>query len=260
MSAKENKKPAFRRAISIVLVSLLVAGFIRLFVFASFRMPSGQMENTILAGEWIGVNQLAYGVRLPEIEGNTIRRTYFCNRPVHKNDVLLYRHEGHVMIARCIGLPGDTIETKGFDYYINGKEVLQLPNIVLPYQYRMENDSLVSDQMRRQSLALRDSLTEGAYKVRYLNRYEHYALVDALPDSISLVPYSKEQKDYRIGIPKEAYWVLCDNINASADSRHFGFVRHEDLIGKANFVWFSKDPKQSLLKGYRFNRMFTPVF
>lgn len=245
---------------SIVTISLLVAGFVRFFLFASFRMPTGQMENSVLAGEFIGVNQMAYGIKFPGISGNSLTAHYVCSRPAKRNDILLYRHEGAVMIGRCVGLPGDTIEARGFDSYINGERLLQPPNTVLPYQYPLEADTVIAGLIDRLSIARRDSFADGRLMVRYLDRYEHYFLDEALPDSIPLEAYGKEQKDYRISIPEGSYWVLCDNVNLSADSRHVGFVSQEDLIGKAMFVWLSKEPGTPLWKGYRLNRIFTSVY
>lgn len=245
--------------VGVVVLALLIAGFIRLFIFASFRMPSGQMESSILSGDFIGVNQLAYGIKYPDINGKTLSDCYYCHRPAQRHDVFLYRHDGQVLIGRCVGIPGDTLEVKGFDYFINGKRFPKSPGTVLPYQYRQEYDSIVVAFMNRMDIERRDSIANQEHKVRYLNRYEHYSLADALPDSIPLLAYKKGQKDYRITIPEDQYWVLCDNIDASADSRHFGFIPHKDLIGKAVFVWFSKDPSQSWLEGYRFSRVFKTV-
>lgn len=247
------------RVVRVVIISLLIAGFIRLFVFASYRMPSEQMESAVLAGDFIGVNQLAYGIKYPVFSGNALSSCFYCNRTARRNDVFLYKSDGQVLIGRCAGIPGDTIESKGFDYLINGRRFAKNPNTVLPYQYNLQHDSLISATMRRLSLIRRDSVVDDSRVIRYFNRYEQYSLADALPDSVVLLAYEKEQRDYRIVIPEEQYWVLCDNIDASADSRHYGFVAHKDLIGRASFIWFSKDPSQSVLKGYRFKRFFKSV-
>lgn len=259
MAGKRNKKTTTRWVISIVFVSLLVAVFIRLFVFASFRMPSSQMEGTILAGDHIGVSQLAYGVKYPSFSDNRFSICFHCFKPAQRNDIVVYQHENQMLIGRCVGLPGDTIESRGPDYFVNGKRIPKNPNIILPYRHLLTYDSIISKQIDQLSIPQRASLIDGRYKIRYMDRYEHYSLTDLLPDSISLEIYDKEQKDYRLAIPDNNYWILCDNIDASADSRHFGFIPHEYLVGKATFIWFSKDPSQSWLKGYRFERFFQSV-
>ncbi len=58
---------------------------------------------------------------------------------------------------------------------------------------------------------------------------------------------------------KDYYWLLSDNTDASADSRHFGFIPKTHLVGKASLIWFSKEPSQGLFRGYRKNRFFTKV-
>ncbi len=253
------KKKRIWRWIKIIVCSLVIAFFIRFFLFESFRMPSSQMENAILPGDFIYVDKMAYGFRVPAIENKSLRFPHAYIRAVERNDIVVYKTGNDIMISRCIGLPGDSFEVKAFEYYVNGQKVLQSPDIIMPYRYASEKDTLVWTAMKKYDLPFRDSIDENEEKIRYLSKYEYYILTDALKDSVLFSCYEKDRKDYKIQIPAGKYWMLSDNVDASADSRYVGFVSHDDLVGQASFVWFSKDPLQDFFHGYRWSRIFNRI-
>ncbi len=259
MSAGKIKKKRFLQWVKVIFVSLLIAFFIRCFIFESFRMPSSQMENAILPGDFICVNKLAYGIKTPAIKEKIPQVCYFCTRSLKRNEIVLYKYNGHVMISRCVGLPGDSLEVKDFDYLINGEKFPQSPNTILSYQYDIRMDTIVYSSIEKLHIPIRNSFVENEQKIRDFSKYEFYTLKENLPDSIVFSRYTKENKPYKIRIPEGQYWMLSDNVNDSADSRHFGFIPHEDLIGKASFIWFSKNPAEDIFHGYRWERIFTKI-
>jgi signal peptidase I len=264
MSARKEKKSSVKRWTIVICCSLLLALGIRYFLLESFRMPSSQMENTILAGDFIWVNKTAYGIKMPMITARVFPEiwktpsTIRWPQPVERNDIVVYKTTSGVMISRCLGLPGDTLEVKAHDYYINGEMLLQSPQVILPYQYPLSSDAEVNVAMKDLRIPFRDSFDENGKKVRFFSKYEYYSLTDAL-DSLALECYEKDAKDYKVCIPDGQYWMLSDNVNASAESRHFGLIDHTNLIGRAWLIWFSKDPSQPFWKGYRGKRFFRKI-
>ena len=253
---KRQQQQATWAWVKIVFFSLLVALVIRFFFFEVFRMPSAQMENTVFAGEFVGVNKAAYGMRVPYWADGGVRMRYGCFREVKRNDIIIYYYDRQVMMSRCLGLPGDTLEVKQGDYYINGAKMPQNPDVIEPYQYLPQHDSIVSAVIRERNLPLRQHAKREGMRVRFLSKYEYYLLSDALPDSVTVERFRQNEQEYKVVIPPKEYWLLSDNIKASADSRHYGFIPHECLIGRASFVLFSKDPTQGWLDGYRWTRFF----
>ena len=213
------------------------------------------MADTILPGDFIIVNKAAYGIKSPCFANGNITLSYFTYQPVKRNDILLFHQSGDIVISRCVGLPGDTLEIKDFEYHINGTRIPQEVDMLLPYQYLLEDDSLVCSRMHLCQLQERDAFEENGHKVRLFNRSEYHLLTQALPDSISFSIYNKVENNYKIAIPAHNYWVLSDNAKVPADSRYFGFINHQDLIGKAELIWFSKDPGQDFQHGYRQERI-----
>jgi signal peptidase I len=252
MSVKKEKWLSLKRWAIIICCSILLALAIRHFLLESFRMPSSQMANTILAGDYIWVDKTAYGLSIPMIPGK------IGVKSVERHDIVVCKTASGVMISRCLGLPGDTLEVKAYDYYINGKKLPKSPNVILPYQYDLPSDVTVKAMMKKLQIPLRDSFDENEKKIRFFTKYEYYSLTDVL-EEIVFKPYEKDSENYKVCIPKNQYWMLADNVNASVDSRHFGFVGQADLVGKASLIWFSKNPLENGLSGYRFERFFRKI-
>jgi signal peptidase I len=252
MSVKKEKWFVVRRWTIIICCSLFLALAVRYFLLESFRMPSSQMANTILAGDYIWVDKTAYGLTIPIITEK------IWARPVERYDIVVCKTASGVMISRCLGLPGDTLEVKAYDYYINGNRLPKSPNVILPYQYDLSSDRMVKIMMKKLQIPFRDSFDENDKKIRFLTKYEYYLLTDGL-EEVVFEPYEKDSENYRICIPQNQYWMLADNVSASVDSRHFGFVDQADLVGKACLIWFSKNPLEDGLNSYRFERFFRKI-
>ena len=259
MFVTKNKKVTARGWATIIGCSLLMACIVRLIFFASFRISSAQMADVVLPGDYIGVNKIAYGLKLPCFSGNRITLAYQSFNPAKRNDILLYHQSGDIMIGRCVGLPGDILEIKDFEYHINGYRIPQSPQVLLPYKYLLEDDSLVLSRMSLCQLQEHDSFEEKGKKVRFFDKNEYHTLMKALPDSVTFSLYKKTSDDYRISIPEQKYWMLSDNNKASADSRYFGFIDHENLVGRAEFIWFSKDPALGIREGCRWDRILNKI-
>lgn len=116
-----KKKGVFREYGEALLVALIVAAFIRLFLVSVFTIPSGSMLNTIQIGDYILVNKLSYGFKLP-----------FSNTWIYKadgpkyGDIIVFKYPKNPSvdyIKRVVGLPGDVMEMRDKQLYRNGEKV-----------------------------------------------------------------------------------------------------------------------------------------
>ncbi|HEX7045081.1 MAG TPA: signal peptidase I [Burkholderiales bacterium] len=190
---------------------ILVVFVLRSFVVEPFRIPSGSMLPSLLVGDFILVNKFSYGIRLPIINTKVLD----LGAPA-RGDVAVFRFprdESINYIKRVIGLPGDRIRYEGKRLYINGELVPQGQ----PTAYTVQHNGEV--------------LYEAARMTERLGGVEHAILVSATPD-----PSSREYV-----VPPGHYFVMGDNRDHSNDSRYWGFVPEENLVGKAFLIWFSWD-------------------
>jgi len=170
------------------------------------------------------VNKFTYGIRLPVIN----RKVIDLGRP-QRGDVMVFRYPPDPSldyIKRVIGLPGDRIEYRGKRLWINGTEV----------PVRQIDDYLSRERMQ--------------YSQRYverLNGVEHDILVDGdvagLPPHGRTFPYAANCNYNSDGmtcvVPPGHYFMMGDNRDNSSDSRVWGFVPDENIVGKAFFIWLN---------------------
>lgn len=201
----------------------LIVLILRSFIVEPFRIPSGSMIPTLLIGDFILVDKNTYGIRLPLINKKIIDR----GTPA-RGDVVVFRYPNDPstpFIKRVVGLPGDTIEYRDKKVYINGELVPQskASSFVGQRSAAMHSGSLVAEE----------SLAE-------------------TPHSILLTPRISSQT-YQGKVPAGNYFVLGDNRDNSRDSRYWGFVPDENLVGRAFLIWMHWD------KGPVFGRIGTKI-
>ena len=207
---------------------LLIVLILRSFVAEPFRIPSASMMPTLLHGDFILVNKFAYGIRLPVMH-TKILNTGSPNR----GDVAVFRwpkDPSDDYIKRIIGLPGDRILYKDSTLFINGKQISQEKNGV--YEGTGTNSNY-----------------NGALVVHVdLETVLHDILIKQTKFSITSGYYASSE----IVVPQNHYFVMGDNRNHSSDSRSWGFVPEENLVGRAFLVWMNADFKG---KNYDFKRI-----
>lgn len=203
---------------------ILIVFLLRSFLFEPFKIPSGSMVPTLLVGDLILVNKYHYGVRLPVINKKIVE----LNNP-QRGDVMVFRYPANPSIdyiKRVVGVPGDEVGYKNQRLYLNGQLV---ETQALPEFY--DDDS-----------------------TRYFKQYseklgavEHRILVDVQRPSYirptDPFPY-KENCSYSAEgvtckVPAGHYFMMGDNRDNSEDSRFWGFVPDENIVGKAFFVWMN---------------------
>ena len=189
----------------------LIVLLLRSFLIEPFRIPSGSMMPTLLVGDFILVNKYVYGIRLPVSD----KKIFEVSRP-QRGDVVVFRYPldpATPFIKRVVGLPGDRIAYYNKVLYINGQQAEQRP---------------IGTYSGQGSGA---SMTGALLKQETLGDVAHPILVQEGYSSI----------DGKLVVPEGHYFVLGDNRDNSRDSRYWGTVPEEMLIGKAFTIWMNWD-------------------
>jgi signal peptidase I len=271
--AGESTTPSNRRRASsffkTLLFTIFVAFFLKIFVVEAFRIPSGSMENTLLVGDFLLVNKMAYGIRTPRYVPFTnvaipsLRMPFF--REVRRGDVVVFEFPGeHAVempagpeyyIKRCIGLPGDTISIRSGYVMVNGREVL-LPSHAKSsvMTARVQADADNWGQLSRRTLdgnnfgpaivpkhgdVIHLTSSNVASWSKFIER-EHHNVVLSARGLVSIDGMEASQ----YVVEHDYYFMLGDNRGNSLDSRFWGFVPDDHLLGEALLLYWSWDQER----------------
>ncbi|WP_187429078.1 Signal peptidase I [Roseobacter fucihabitans] len=278
MAAKEEKKQnAIIETIKTVVYALLIAGVFRTLFFQPFWIPSGSMKETLLVGDFLFVNKMAYGysyascpsVILPRfginidaknicgfLDGDNTR--LFAGEP-ERGDVVVFRHpvSGRDYIKRVIGMPGDSIQMRGGVVLINGTPAPQEPAGF--FEETMEPQGPEGRRPRCANGPVGDGgICRKARAIETLPGGRTHAVLDiGVQASDSTGVYQ---------VPEGHYFFMGDNRDNSADSRlgpqiqGVGYVPLENLIGRADRIVFSSAGRSMLFFWtWRADRFFKAV-
>lgn len=236
-----------------LLVTIVIALFLKTFVVEAFRIPSGSMENTLLVGDFLLVNKLAYGFRTPRYIPMTTKAIPSIAIPafgsVHRGDVVVFEYPGKLsevdkdgpvyFIKRCVGLPGDTVTVRSGQVGINGRVVL-LPKMAKLIDEARSGSGADYGPAIVPRKGDRISLTPATVEhwKDFFEREHHR--VEISPEGSVLVD-GTERSDYPV--ERNYYFVLGDNRGNSLDSRAWGFVPEDSIIGEALLVYWSWNPE-----------------
>ncbi len=191
----------------------LIVLILRSFVAEPFRIPSASMMPTLLIGDFILVNKYEYGIRLPVLNNKVIDY-----KTPQRGEIIVFRYPQNPSIPyikRVIGLPGDHIVYRDKVLYINGKPVSRT-------------------QVGRYDAVGAGKMMDGALLFEEgLGTVDHPILID--PQSYSL--------NVDTMVPPGQYFVLGDNRDNSKDSRYWGFVPDQNLVGRAFMIWMNWDSR-----------------
>ena len=216
---------------------IFIVLLLRSFVVEPFRIPSNSMMPTLLTGDFILVNKFAYGLRLPVINTKIIP----IGEP-QRGDVVVFKFpvDGKTdYIKRVVGVPGDEVYYRDKTVFINGQPQGQVP---------------VGRYLGEASGA---GMTGAREAVETLAGVEHRTLVRAgLPD---LPPGCRVLAEGPVKVPPDQYFVMGDNRDNSNDSRCWGFVPEDNLVGKAFAIWMHWDGERDTFPPIAWGRLGTVI-
>ena len=183
---------------------LLFVLVFRSFIIEPYRIPSGSMIPTLVIGDFILVKKYEYGVRLPISNYKIIDN----NKPTY-GDVIVFQYPQDKRInyiKRVIALPGDYVEYLNKTIYVNGKKYIQ--------------NNIAQDLLSTADLGDNVIMNENNNLINY-----------------NILKNENRGQDFSYTVPNKMYFVLGDNRDNSNDSRYWGPVPEENLIGQAFFIW-----------------------
>ena len=214
-SEARTKRSFYKEWVEPFLIAAVVALFIRQFVVEAFKIPSGSMIPTLTIGDHLLVNKFIYGPRIPF----TDTRIFTWKEP-KRGDVIVFKYpenEDKNFIKRVVGLPGDKIEIKNGKLFINDEPVSIVPITV----------------------------SDGKQASSGYPYYDKPRLYDEQLGAVKHeIQYLRDQAGYNFGpkiVPADSVFVMGDNRDNSQDSRVWGFVRRNKILGKALIIYWSWD-------------------
>ena len=240
---KKSKK--FLNNIKSISIAIFIALIIRSFIFEPFNIPSGSMKPNLLVGDFIFVSKWSYGFSrhalpfsLPLIPNKILSKI------PQRGEVVVFKtpeNNRTDYIKRVIGLPGDKIQISKGSIIINGNKILKKK-----IKDFIDNDNNASNKRVR-------SYKEYFYDLEF--------------NVLDLVDNGIADNTQIFTVPENHFFVLGDNRDNSQDSRFFstvGFIPYENLVGKAQFIFFSLENSRFLQiwkwpNSIRFERIFKKI-
>lgn len=212
------RKSTVREYSESILVAVAIALLLRAFVIEAFQIPSGSMIPTLEIGDHIFVSKFAYGLGIPF----TDKKIFQWHDP-QRGDVIVFKYPKETntdYIKRVVGLPGDKIEIRRNEVFINGKA---MPRELVATPFRIPGTELWRENLDGHPHAALHRMGGGVT----------WKLLDLSPES----GWTGHDT-----VPADHVFVMGDNRDDSNDSRVWGFVPYKLIKGRALIVWWSRDP------------------
>ena len=230
-----------------LLIALIIAIIIRSFLFQPFYIPSSSMEPTLLVGDRIFVSKYTYGYSKHSFPFSppVLKNRIFKSSPAY-GDLVVFKTPSDNrtdFIKRLVGLPGDEIQFREGQLFINNKKILK-------EKYNEKINIMCGGS----------SFETTSYIEELPNNRKHKTVYNKIGSMVNSDPYT---------VPENHYFFLGDNRDCSRDSRFLssvGYVHQNNLVGKAQIIFFSNDSNVgSVLKiwnwgdSFRFNRFLKKI-
>lgn len=236
-----QRKSAVREYTESILIALFIALVLRVSVVQAYHVPTGSMKSTILAGDYLLVNKFIYGVRTPDaIPLVNVRIPHF-RLPAFKEpepgEIVVFKFPpdpSQNYVKRCIAVAGQTVEVRDGLAYISGKP-----------------------EGKKEFIGKTWDPDEGRFLLNYRitrddgTSYAIRLIADASLESKNMAP---------VKIPPGHFFMMGDNRDNSYDSRSWGFVPRDNVVGEAMLVYWSSNeslPLIELFKKIRWSRIGT---
>jgi len=227
--AASRQKSQTREYAEAIIVALLAALVLRTFVVQAFRIPTGSMKDTLLIGDFLLVNKFVYGARTPDGIPFTDISLPFFRLPAFKQpkpgEIIVFKYprdEKLDYIKRCIAVGGQTVEMKNGIVYVDGKPEGKREFI------KKEYDPEEGHHILYYKITTERGQT---YTIR------HYADSNPNGPAGNFGP---------VTVPEGHYFMMGDNRDNSSDSRVWGFLPAENVVGEAMIIYWSWDTRISL--------------
>ena len=241
---KDEMSEFFKTAI----IALVLAVIIRSLLYEPFNIPSGSMKPTLLVGDYLFVSKPAYGYSkysFPLSSMVPIDGRHFYKQP-KRGDVIVFKLPSNVgvdYIKRIVGLPGETVQVRRGRLYINGEVV------------------------DREPVGLREVRKDGGYSAQMME------YIETLPGGVIHSIYEESDNEAldntsEFTVPDNHFFVMGDNRDNSQDSRVSGLVGsvpYENIVGRADILFFSVNESASIFNpltwpgGIRYGRLFDKI-
>lgn len=210
ITAEEKPSPAryndWTSSVQSLLSTVIIAIFVITFILQAFQIPSESMENTLLIGDYLLVDKLRYG-------GGDFWENILPYRPVRRGDVIVFHYPinpSEHFVKRVVGVPGDRIRLIKGELYVNG---------VLQHEPYVRYSSTIHDSFR--------------------DEFPRVNLVVPGLEGAWWEQMKKLVEDGQLIVPEGHYFVLGDNRDESLDSRYWGFVPRENIVGRPLIIYWS---------------------
>ncbi|MBN1348521.1 signal peptidase I [candidate division KSB1 bacterium] len=278
---KTKKKSGLQEFIESIGVALIAAFILRIFLVQSFKIPTGSMKDTLMIGDMLLVNKFIYGVRTPnripftDIKIPYIRLPGF--RDPKRGNIVVFKfpdNPGLDYIKRCVGVGGQTLEVRHGWVYIDGVIEGKRKKIVSGkfdnersdqdyfdyyeirtdwgdtytvrqrsnYEINLDNFGPVRIPRKGQTIhfPLKNEDEVKLYRKLIVNREKH--TFQETNDSRLVVIDGKVTDSYTV--EEDYYFMMGDNRDNSSDSRDWGFMPRENVVGEALIIFFSYDANE----------------
>ena len=253
MASTAKSQGGIMETVKTIVYALLIAMVFRTLFFQPFWIPSGSMKDTLLVGDFLFVNKMAYGysryscpMGICPISGRIL------GGEPQRGDVVVFRHpvNGQDFIKRLIGLPGDTVQVKNGILFLNGQEVPQVPDGIFEEVYEPQGPLGQPPRCENNPVGL-GGICKSSRFIETLPPTERY------PEGRKHHVLNIDQNGFGdntdvFTVPPDHYFFMGDNRDNSQDSRFpqsvggVGFVPKENLIGRADRVIFSSAGRSML--------------
>jgi signal peptidase I len=196
--------------------TIVVAVFVITFIVQAFQIPSESMEKTLLIGDYLLVDKAHYG-------HSRVWNWLLPYHPIQRQDIIVFRYPVNPrqhFVKRVVAVPGDRVRLINKHVYVNG--------------VRQDDDYAIFNWAQRDKF--RDNFPDGGF----------------YGDKISARWFLQAQKllaDKELIVPEGSFFVLGDNRDDSYDSRYWGFVPAENIVGRPLLIYFSMDQSSPLVAG-----------